>query len=395
MILTLDAARRDPLFGVCEVESLDFGDLRDYVAVHGHATDRHDLDEAGWNLAPVEVQRLLDKLRTNAVPLGEYVGKEIYYGIKTGLNDAFVIDRATRDRLVVEDPASAEIIKPFLAGRDIKRYETPEAEKFLILFRKGWTRETSGYDDEARAWAWLREHYPAICRWLEPFEAKARKRYDKGEFWWELRACEYYDKFEEPKIFYPDISLLPSFMFDNEGFYAANTAYFISSGNLALLGILNSSVTEFFLRYESNSIRGGYIRYFTQSVSKIPLPPQIESSADTEAIARDVEAILQHSADLQRNRRRFADYCRHALQIQPLPRKLETPERLDFDTMLGELKKRKAPVTDPRVFAAVQDFHREMSETADAIALLERRIDRAVYRLYGLNEAEIKLIEEG
>ncbi|WP_457602260.1 hypothetical protein, partial [Nitratifractor sp.] len=83
------------------------------------------------------------------------------------------------------------------------------------------------------------------------------------------------------------------------------------------------------------------------------------------------------------------------LEIQPLPRKLETPERLDFDTMLGELKKRKAPVTDPQVFAALQDFYRQMSEAAQAIALLERHIDRTVYRLYGLSDEEIKLIEEG
>ncbi len=416
MILTLDAARRDPLFGVCEVESLDFGDLRDYVAAHGHATDRRDLDEAGWNLAPVEVQRLLDKLRTNAVPLGEYVGKEIYYGIKTGLNDAFVIDRATRDRLVAEDPASAEIIKPFLAGRDIKRYETPEAEKFLILFRKGWTRETSGYDDEARAWAWLREHYPAICRWLEPFEAKARKRYDKGEFWWELRACEYYDKFEEPKILYAEISQSGNFTLDFQKNYSDTTSYIIPIASKELLGILNSKLFVFVFSYISSEIRGGFLRWKRQYMERMPIPKSLgkilsdtqsrsdfdeystnpdESNEDAQAIARDVEAILQHSADLQRNRRRFADYCRHALQIQPLPRKLETPERLDFDTMLGELKKRKAPVTDPQVFAALQDFHRQMSEVAQAIALLERRIDRAVYRLYGLNEAEIKLIEEG
>ncbi len=76
-------------------------------------------------------------------------------------------------------------------------------------------------------------------------------------------------------------------------------------------------------------------------------------------------------------------------------RGLETPERLDFDTLLTELKKRKAPVTDPQVFAAVQDFHRELTQAADAIALLERRIDQAVYRLYGLSDEEIGVIEKG
>ncbi|WP_456433921.1 Eco57I restriction-modification methylase domain-containing protein [Nitratifractor sp.] len=412
MILVLDAARRDPLFGVCEVESLDFGDLRDYVAAHGHATDRRDLDEAGWNLAPVEVQRLLRKLRESGTPLGEYVNKEIYRGVLTGLNDAFVIDRATRDRLVAEDPASAGIIKPFLAGRDIKRYETPEAEKFLIFTRRGIDID----------------RYPAIKRHLEQFKERLmpKPKDHKGPWpgrkagnyqWYEIQdTIAYYEKFEKPKILYPDISQFGNFTIDFQGNYSSNTTYIIPVASKELLGILNSQLFTFVFSYLSSEIRGGFLRWIRQYMEQMPIPKSLgkilsntqsnsdfdeystnsdESNEDAQAIARDVEAILQHSAALQRTRRRFADYCRHALQIQPLPRKLETPERLDFDTLLGELKKRKAPVTDPQVFAALQDFHRQMSEAAQAIALLERRIDRAVYRLYGLNEAEIKLIEEG
>ena len=75
----------------------------------------------GWALERPEVLALMDKLRTVGKPLGEYVDGKIFYGIKTGLNEAFVIDEETKARLIAEDPKSAEIIKPWLRGRDIKQ----------------------------------------------------------------------------------------------------------------------------------------------------------------------------------------------------------------------------------------------------------------------------------
>jgi adenine-specific DNA-methyltransferase len=75
-------------------------------------------------------------MKGTGVPLGEYVGGKIYYGIKTGLNEAFVINETTRTRLIAEDARSAELIKPFLAGRDIKRYEQPKTKMLLDGLRK-------------------------------------------------------------------------------------------------------------------------------------------------------------------------------------------------------------------------------------------------------------------
>ena len=96
------------------------------------------------------------KLKGSGVPLSEYVGGKIYYGIKTGLNEAFVIDEATRKRLIAEDAKSAELIKPFLAGRDIKRYEQPRSDKYLIFTRHG-----LNIDD-----------YPAIKQYLAQFKER-------------------------------------------------------------------------------------------------------------------------------------------------------------------------------------------------------------------------------
>ncbi len=88
-------------------------------------------------MANPQVQVLLEKLQRVGVPLDEYVKGQLFYGIKTGLNEAFVIDAKTRERLIAKDPKSTELIRPFLLGRDIKRYQPLTCQQFLIFTRQG------------------------------------------------------------------------------------------------------------------------------------------------------------------------------------------------------------------------------------------------------------------
>ncbi|MDD4162168.1 MAG: TaqI-like C-terminal specificity domain-containing protein [Methanothrix sp.] len=195
---------------------------------------------------------------------------KIYYGIKTGLNEAFVIDEVTRAQLIAEDPKSAELIKPFLAGRDIKRYEKPNGNKYLILMPRGWTREQSSNAKDALGW--LKENYQAIANHLLPFSEMAEKRCDKGEYWWELRACDYYYEFEKPKTMLPDISIRGNFIIDETGgVYSANTTYIICSADKSLMGLLNSSLMDFYYRNLTAVFRGGYLRFFTQYLIQLPI----------------------------------------------------------------------------------------------------------------------------
>ncbi|MDQ3257005.1 MAG: Eco57I restriction-modification methylase domain-containing protein, partial [Acidobacteriota bacterium] len=98
---------------------------------------QNELTADGWRLEAVDVLRLLDKLRSKGKPLGEYVNGKFYYGIKTGFNEAFVVDRATRDVLIAEHPSSKEILKPFLRGRDVKRWRVQPQDLWLIFTRRG------------------------------------------------------------------------------------------------------------------------------------------------------------------------------------------------------------------------------------------------------------------
>ncbi len=272
-ILEIEKAAPDEQFKALNVESLEFPEGLDRFAVQ-HKIDvlSGELPEQGWTLTSAKEQRLLAKLKSKGTPLGEYVDGKIYYGIKTGYNKAFVIDEETKKRLITEDPNCAEIIKPFLAGRDIKRYQQPVANNYLILFKNGYTKTWFGELDEKNAWDKLSEKYPSITKHLFQFKEQAKKRSDQGEFWWELRACAYYKEFENSKIIFPDMSLRGDFTLDySDDFFFANTGYMVVTNEFSLLAILASKLIEFFNRSTSTSFRGGYLRFYTQYLEINPI----------------------------------------------------------------------------------------------------------------------------
>ena len=162
-------------FDVTQVKNLEFQNLDDYVKENHYSVNQSTLDDSGWSLADERTKALLDKLKGKGVPLGEYVSGKIYYGIKTGLNEAFVIDAQTREKLIAEDPKSAEAVKPFLAGRDIKRYQQPESDKYLIFTRHG-----VNIND-----------YPAIKQHLNQFKERLMprpRRLGQGMEWTKARG---------------------------------------------------------------------------------------------------------------------------------------------------------------------------------------------------------------
>lgn len=252
------------------VESLEFNALNEVVKSNSFKIKKESLQISGWNLVSNNESNLLHKIFDKGIPLLQYVDEKIFYGIKTGLNKAFVIDAEIKDRLIKDDPKSEEVIKPFFAGRDIKRYEPLSSENFLILFPKGITNKN--INNSKYSIHWLENNYSAVAGYLKQFESEAKKRYDKGDYWWELRACDYYDEFKIPKMMLPDISLRGNFALDSEGGnYCVNTAYIIGSQEKYLLGILNSNLMSFCYRSISSTYRGGYLRYIYQYLAKLPI----------------------------------------------------------------------------------------------------------------------------
>lgn len=248
------------------------------------------LRKEGWILEDPALVRLFERLMEQGVPLGEFVKGRIYMGVKTGLNEAFVIDQARRDELVAADPRSAGIIKPWLRGRDIKRWKAEWAGLYVIALQNSGDSTASNPWAKARSEAEARrifqEYYPAIHDHLSGFEndfiskrgkkqTGLRVRQDQGRYWWELRACDYYPEFEKPKVIWPEFSRTARFAWDADGFYINNKCYTIPGVPLWLVAILNSSLAEFILCQATNSLRGGYLDLCAHYVSRLPViePP--------------------------------------------------------------------------------------------------------------------------
>ena len=239
-----------------------------------------DLANAAWRMEGKTRLNLLGRIKTAGVPLGTYVKGRFYYGLKTGLNEAFVVDREMRDKLIGEHPSSREVLKPFLRGRDIKRWCVQFQEKYLIFVPWHFPlhNDPSIVGPSKKAEKSFEDQFPAIYAHLKAFksdlsnrnQAETGVRYE----WYALQrwGAEYWQEFEHPKIIYPDIYEHQSFAWDERGFYGANTCYFIPTHEKWLIAILNSQVVEWFYAQISNKVRGGYMRSFSDYMQHVPIP---------------------------------------------------------------------------------------------------------------------------
>jgi len=292
-----------------------------------------ELTADGWRLESPAVFRLLEKLRRAGKPLGEYVNGRFYRGILTGLNEAFVVDRATRDRLIAEHPSSAEILKTFLRGRDVKRWRVDFAEQYLIKIessenrRHPWSGKTEKEAEKTFAKA-----CPAIHAHLSKFQERLIERDDQGKYFWELRSCVYWQEFEQPKIAYPNICKRNEFAWDDSSYYTNQKAFIIPRTSKYLLGVLNSSVVMWLFEKVLAKLQNDFFEPSSIFIKDFPIPV-IENHKSVESLVDRILVITK-----------------------------------DSDYLSNQAKQSR-------------------------VKELEREIDQLVYHLYGLTPEEIAVVE--
>ena len=231
------------------------------------------LTKQGWQLESPRVFKLLKKLRAAGTPLGEYVNGRFYYGIKTGYNQAFVVDRATRDALIAADPSSAEVLKPFVRGRDVKRWQVNFAGQYLIKIESSENKKYPwSSKSEKQAEKIFAETYPAIHDHFLQFRKKLTKRVDQGKFFWELRSCAYWHEFEQPKVILGRFMNKATFAFDKQEYFHNDALYMIAGVSEYVVAILNSFVSWWFLTSICTDLQNGYLQAFRQNLFQIPIP---------------------------------------------------------------------------------------------------------------------------
>ena len=262
------------------------GNITQYLDANGTSMEMPDIGEP-WAILSSAEMNLKRKIEAIGKPLKDW-DINIYYGIKTGYNEAFIIDDAKREQLIEQDPKSAEIIKPVLRGRDIKQYHAEWAKLYLLFipwhFPLHEDPTISGASEVAENR--FKEDYPSIYNHLLQYKDRLSKR-NRSETgiryeWYALQRCAntYYPEFEKEKIIYPDIYRRPSFTVVTNNFYLSNTCYFIPTEKTWLCGVLNSKTVEWYYSRLANTLGSGGSRGFSIFMKQIHVP-NIDSDRKT------------------------------------------------------------------------------------------------------------------
>jgi len=287
-----------------------------------------------WSFAPPQVYKLLNRLQELNQALVDFIAPlPVCRGVVSGLTDAFVIDDATRRSIIENNPEAGEIIEPLLNGRDIRKYRINYNKKFLLYTYHGVQIK----------------RYPAIEQHLSQFRERLEKRATKQE-WYELqqpqfRFSEYMDM---PKIIFPDIGTTTRFALDTTGYYGTNTTYFLPLTDKYLLGILNSQLAQFYFEQVCAGLEGTgdtYLRFFGQYLERVPI--------------RAIDFDNSHDVQMHKEMVKLVD------------------EMLDRHRQLPNSTSEGRRITEALI------------ETVDS------EIDALVYKLYGLSDDEVAIVESG
>ena len=226
------------------------------------------------------------KIEAVGVPLKDW-DIQINYGIKTGLNEAFIINEEKRNEILSkcataeEKERTEQIIRPILRGRDIEKYGYNWKGLYLINFHNG-LPEKNLPDLKIK-------DFPAIKEHLDNFLPQLTIRADQGNTPYNLRSCAYMEEFFKPKIIYPNMTKYMPFFYDNNGFYTNQKCFIITGKNIAFLTLfLNSSLFKYCFRDSFPELLGGTRELSKVFFDKIPIK-QVEENMLYESILTDIQ----------------------------------------------------------------------------------------------------------
>jgi hypothetical protein len=371
--------------------------LADAVQAATYISRRETLTAEPWTLEPPDVAALLAKIRVNGVPLVDYAGVKPLYGIKTGFNEAFMIDTATKERLIAEDGRAAEIIKPYLRGQDIDRWLPDWAGLWMIFARKGIQIE----------------RYPSVLRHLQSFKTQLEpkpdswapaKRNDKwpgrkgGSYaWYEIQdPVEYHADFSRPKTLIRRIAFYAQVAIDSGEYHVNDSALILPSIDPWIATCLNSPAIWSLMFKQFPHKKDEALALDIPYVEKLPVPTIDGVTAST--VAELVASVTTSSRSVRAADDAVSDWLRLEIGLAKLPAALTHASRFDSDGFVAAVRAalpKRAGITPTRLAqlrAAFADTA-EPARAARAAALGdERTLSDIVNRAYGLTPEDIALM---
>ena len=329
IIIMRKTMKTNPKIRACAVKTLNFDSLESYVNEHEFLVNQETLDEAGWSLQSKSENELYARMKGANKTLKEYIGGDAYYGLKTGLTKAYVIDEARAREFIRREPTSSEILVPFLRGDEVGAYSIHSKKRHIILAKIGVQMQ----------------RYPAILSWLSQYKSELERRSDQGNVWYELRPCDYYDEFKKPKIIYGRITTRPRFVIDTDGYYTNDACYFLPTTDKRLLAILNSRVGWFLIRNTCTQLRGGY-QLLWDYFKNVPIAEK--ESPKVDALVDEIIEVKKKLLPIESQETEEADRLRERVDQLMEDIENEVCKIYDLDTQDFEVIKSVTPEMDKR-----------------------------------------------
>jgi len=358
-----------------------------------------------WQLENEAIAALRKKITEDKKTLKEVYGSP-FYGIKTGFNEAFVINQAQYEDLKVDDP-NGDILKPFLEGKDLKRWRAESRHLYLIFTQRG---------VEIDNYPLIKAHLEQFREYLEPkpsdWDKNKKWNGRKGGLyqWYEIQdTVAYYKEFVKEKIMYAHFQAQPLFSYDTSDIFCNNKAYIIPNADYFLLGYLNSNIFWFMFTSMTTMVRGGYYEATTQNIEKIVIPKEKEEQKQAITnLAEQCQQQAEERYELEQNvRDLLIENFRPENNHYTLNKKLlNWWAIMDVKTLNQEAQKAfklkqsetlPLNLTDPSTQMQWKKFLEEQSQAwqdfTNKIETLEQAINQQVYALFDLTIDEINLLE--
>ena len=246
-----------------------------------------------WSILSTAGQSVMAKMRVRGTPLSNW-NIVIYRGVTTGLNDAFIIDGATRAALVADDPKSAEIIKPVLRGRNIQRYRVQSPDLHLVATFPALELNIDDYPGVKRhLTAFGKERLEQSGKALKGGGKTRKKTRNK---WFETQdSTAYHEQFAKEKLLWIELVEDGRFAYDNSGIYGEATTFIMTGECIKFLcGVLNAQLVRWYLGQIAPTSGMGTLRWKKVYVETIPIPRG--DAAQQRPLVRLVDRILEAKA---------------------------------------------------------------------------------------------------
>jgi hypothetical protein len=371
--------------------------LSEAVTAASYRARRDTLTAEPWTLEPPDVAALLAKIRANGVPLVDYAGVKPLYGIKTGFNEAFLIDTATKERLIRDDPRAAEIIKPYLRGQDIDRWVPDWAGLWMIFARRGIEIE----------------NYPSVLAHLTTFRSGLEPKPDDwrpskagdewpgrkgGTYqWYEIQdPVDYHAQFNRPKIVLRRIAFYAQISVDHGAYYVNDSALILPSTDAWTAACLNSPAIWTLMFKQFPHKKDEALALDIPYVECLPVP--VLPAVDHNLAGETVERLTAATSDIRTADCTLADWLTVEIGLAKLPTLLTAPSKLDSDSFVAAVRAampRRASLA-PQKLKDLRDAFADIAEPARAARTTalanERTLSDIVNRAYGLTPEDIALM---